>query len=201
MHGIPIPDTRPFRRNFVSRLLARFPFAMEIIYWLLTYLPYQLIRAISALRINATPEHKALVTKRMPRKSSRSSNTSASRFELRLQRYILGYPPVLMTLRSDVYLAHISIGIAFLACGYTCLPRARYTALRRSTTCSHSLSSPSGGARPRVSCPPPSGSSTSSTPGAPSAWANNRFLAAMPSLHFGTAVPQGSGSALWGRHA
>ncbi|KAJ7163027.1 PAP2 superfamily-domain-containing protein [Mycena filopes] len=215
MHGIPIPDTRPFRRNFVSKLLARFPFAMEIIYWLLTYWPYQLLRAMSALRINATPEHRALVTSVAQTHASQIlalEQRLGLAFELRLQRYIMHCPPIVMTLLSDVYLAHITVGIAFLAYGYTYLPRARYTALRRTLALDNALAFPILSlwrcAPPRLMparlgfvdiLHPPAG-----TPGAPSAWANNRFqltLAAMPSLHFGTAVLLGTSIALWGRHA
>lgn len=217
MNGIPVPDNRPFRHNFLSKLLARFPFAMEIFYWGLTYWAYQILRAVSALHINANPQRKATVTALAQSHASQILALEESlgiAVELHFQRYILRFRPLVMSLLSSVYLAHISVGIAFLAYGFTYFPRARYEALRRAIALDNLLAFPllsmwrcapphlmphRLGFLDVLHAPPGSGMAS-----ATSAWANNRFqltLAAMPSLQFGTAVLLGMSVALWGRHA
>ncbi|KAJ7109066.1 PAP2 superfamily-domain-containing protein [Mycena crocata] len=214
MNGIPIPDNHRFRRNSLSRLLARFPFAMEIFYWLLTYWPYQILRAASALTINANPQLMAATTT-LAQEHAASILAVEEKLglavELQFQRYILRCPSLIMTFMSTVYLAHISVGIAFLAYGFTYFPHNRYEAVRRTIALDNMLAFPLLSlwrvAPPRlmphrlgfidILHPPPG------MDGPASAWANNRFqltLAAMPSLHFGTAVLLGVSVALWGRH-
>ncbi|KAJ7766477.1 PAP2 superfamily-domain-containing protein [Mycena maculata] len=214
MNGIRIPDNRRFRRNFISKLLARYPFAMEVFYWNLTYWPYQLARAASAIYLNANPQRRAIVTTLAQAHASQIialEEKLGIAVELAFQRYILRCMPLVMTLMSAVYLAHISVGIAFLAYGFTYFPRARFQVVRRAIALDNLLAFPLLSlwrcAPPRLMLrrlgfidilhPPPG------VGGETSAWANNRFqltLAAMPSLHFGTAVLLGMSVALWGRH-
>ena len=46
---VRIPDTTPYEGRLFSRFLARFPFLLEVHYWLLTYWVYQIARAMQAL--------------------------------------------------------------------------------------------------------------------------------------------------------
>ncbi|KAJ6602243.1 PAP2 superfamily-domain-containing protein [Mycena sp. CBHHK59/15] len=207
MFGIPFPNNHPFRRNFLSVLLAKFPFALEIWYWVLTYWPYQLMRAFSALYINANPQRQAIVTALARLHASQIISLEEKlgiAIELRFQRYILRCNPLIMTILSDIYLAHFSVGIAFLAYGSTYFPRPRYEAVRRAIALNNFFAFPLLSlwrCAPRASCPI---ASVFWTMSATSDWANNRFqltLAAMPSLHFGTSLLFALSIAIWGRHA
>ncbi|KAF7299435.1 Integral membrane protein [Mycena indigotica] len=209
-HAIPIPDNTCFRQRHTSRLLALFPFTIEIFYWLLTYWPYQLLRAASAVFINADPQRKAatiILAQAHASEIMAIESRLGVAIELQFQRFVLRCHPMLMGFLKQLYLAHIAIGIAFLAYGFTYFPRRRFTAVRRTIALDNLL------AFPILSfwrCAPPrlmprtvgfvdvihAGSETS-------AWANNRFqltLAAMPSLHFGTSVLLATSIVLYGRH-
>ncbi|KAJ7070175.1 PAP2 superfamily-domain-containing protein [Mycena amicta] len=121
--------------------------------------------------------------------------------ELQFQRFVLRSHPLFMAVLQQRYLAHIAIGIGFLAYGFTYFPRARFTAVQRTIALDNLLAFPTLSlwrCAPRGLMPPAFGfvdvlhpSVDSGIGGETSAWGNNRFqltLAAMPSLHFGTSL-------------
>ncbi|KAF8143817.1 PAP2 superfamily-domain-containing protein [Mycena galopus ATCC 62051] len=201
-----VPDKGPFQHKLASRLLAKFPFATEIIYWGLMYLPYQLLRAVS-LSITATT---ASAQSHASTLLALEQNLRIA-IELPLQRWLLRCHPLIMNLLSDVFLMHISITAAFLTYGYTYLPPARYDAIRRGLALTSILAvvllSVWRSAPPRL-MPAPLGFIDILHPppgyaGDTSVWANTRLqltLAAMPGLHVGTALVISTSVALWGRH-
>jgi hypothetical protein len=191
------------------------------------------MRAYTATYINSSPERKAAIHE-MAKENAlhllRLEEMLGLNIEQPLQNFILTRcPQWVMTVLCDVYLAHITVGIAFLGYGYTCapslipyhmtqinrsryFPRHRYQQMRRTIAIDNFLTffvltlyrcTP-----PRLMPPsfnfndvlhPRPGESV----GQPSDWANNRFqlvIAAMPSLHFGTSLLVGISIALWGRH-
>ncbi|KAF2814638.1 uncharacterized protein BDZ99DRAFT_485283 [Mytilinidion resinicola] len=102
-------------------------------------------------------------------------------FELRVQSYILHSRPYLMTVLGKVYYSHIVVGAAFVVYCFTVLPPALFQSIRRTIAINNMI------AFIMITCwrcmPP------RLLP--PDAWTQNRFqltIAAMPSLHFGTAL-------------
>lgn len=214
MHGMRVPDNRRFRYHFLSVLLDKFPFALEIWYWTLTYWPYQLLRAASALHIDANPQRKANATATAQLHASQVlyfEQKVGIGIELVFQRLILRWNSLVMILLSDVYLLRLCLGVAFLAYGFTYFPRARYEAIRRTIAldniiafflfslwpCAPPRLMPKSDGFLDVLHPPPH------MAGEASYWADNHFqltLAAMPSLDFGTSLLLGMSIAVWGRH-
>jgi len=213
---LPHPDTSPFHRTLLSRFLRKFPFLIEIWYWALTYWPYQLLRAWTAVWINSDPARKAAVAELAEQNALRilqAEKWMHIDVEHALQRFIIERcRPWVMTLLCDVYLAHITVGIAFLGYGYTYFPRKTYQRLRRTIAINNFIAF---AVLTAYRCTPPRLMPESfgfvdvlhprpgTGIGAPSDWANNRFqltLAAMPSLHFGTSMVIGASVTVWGRH-
>ncbi|KUJ07445.1 uncharacterized protein LY89DRAFT_354453 [Mollisia scopiformis] len=216
-HWLPYPDTRQFHNNIPSRILRKFPFLLEIWYWALTYWPYQLARARTAVWINSDPDRKAAIFAQAERNAIRVLRIEewlSINIEHGLQHFILTRCRYwVMTVLCDVYLSHIAVGVAFLGYAYTCFPREQYQRVRRSIFLNNILAFL---IMSLYRCTPPRLMPSShhfvdvlhpnpSNPGAtpPSDWANNRFqltIAAMPSLHFGTALLIGLSVARWGTH-
>jgi hypothetical protein len=120
---LPLPDTSRFHHTLLSRFLRKFPFLIEIWYWALTYWPYQLLRARTAVWINSDPARKAAVAEQAELNALRILRVEKwlhVDVEHAVQRFIIERcRPWVMTLLCDVYLAHITVGIAFLGYGYT----------------------------------------------------------------------------------
>ncbi|KAK8173821.1 integral membrane protein [Phyllosticta citrichinensis] len=197
-------DSTRFRDNWTSRFLAKFPFLMEIWYWNLSYWTYQLARALTATLIRhntavfSTARRHALSVLSLEQRLGFS-------VELPLQRLVLGHTPSLMDLFAAIYYSHIIVGIAFLVYFYTYLPTYIFRRIRRTIATNNLIAfcilTVYRCAPPRL-LPPEYGfvdvlhggsqhsdAGSSSTSG--SAWTHNRFqltIAAMPSLHFGTAL-------------
>ncbi|KAK0640504.1 hypothetical protein DIS24_g9303 [Lasiodiplodia hormozganensis] len=190
------PDNARFRNNITSRFLAKFPFLIEIWYWNLTYWVYQLARALTATIIR---NNEAVFARAEAHALAILSFEKRLHFaiELPIQKYILNHMPWLMPILAKIYYSHITVGVIFLVYIYTYLPPPLFRTIRRTIAANNFLAfliltlyrcSP-----PRLLPPsygftdilhPPSGDSGS-------AWTHNRFqltIAAMPSLHFGTAL-------------
>ncbi|KAJ5722052.1 hypothetical protein N7488_000087 [Penicillium malachiteum] len=181
-------------RYIHSRILARFPFLVEILYWLLTYWIYQGCRAISARVIAGNMPVFQLAQDHALQILSLEHHLFLD-IELSTQRFILDRFPWLMNILAKIYYSHIVLGVAFLVYCYTFLPRARYQGIRRTLALENVF------AFTIISlwrCMPPRllpeeygfidilhrGNTGS-------AWTQNKFqltIAAMPSLHFGNSV-------------
>ncbi|KAL1998598.1 hypothetical protein VTN02DRAFT_5917 [Thermoascus thermophilus] len=121
----------PPRKNNHTRLLAHFPFLIEIWYWLLTYWIYQGLRAVSARAIQGneavfdTAYHHALQILSL-------EHHLHIDVELAVQRFILDKAPWLMyNVLARIYYSHIVLGVVFLVYCYTFLPRGQYQSIRR----------------------------------------------------------------------
>lgn len=200
---IPTPDNRSFRGNFTSSLLARFPFALEILYWGVMYF---VLLAASPLGASATPSAQSHASTILA-----LEKTLGIAIELPLQRYLLRVHPLILTLLSDVFLLHPTLGAAFLVYGYTYFPPTRYALLRRALALAPLLTLALSAlwplTPPRLT-PPPTGFLDVLHPppgyaGAATTWATTapqRALAALPALHLAAALLLGAGTARWGRH-
>ncbi|KAL4926028.1 phosphatase PAP2 family protein [Aspergillus undulatus] len=181
-------------RTIQSRILARFPFLIEIWYWLLIYWIYQGLRAISARAISghesvfARAEQHALQILAL-------EHTLHIDAELAVQRFILTRAPWLMPLLARVYYSHIVLGVIFFVYSYTFMKRDNFLAIRRTLALENIF------AFTIITlwrCTPPRLLPEKygfidvlhSNHGG-SAWTQNKFqltIAAMPSLHFGNAM-------------
>ncbi|KAF3395711.1 hypothetical protein F1880_007310 [Penicillium rolfsii] len=177
-----------------SRVLARFPFLLEIWYWLLIYWVYQGARAVSA-RVIANDDSIFQNAKTHAIQILSFEHHLHIDIELFVQRFILTKAPRLMDVLAVIYYSHIVVGVALYVYFYTCLPRKKYQAIRRSLALMNIIAF---AILSLWRCMPPRllpddfgfvdvlhrGNSGS-------AWTQNKFqltIAAMPSLHFGSSV-------------
>ncbi|KAG9256189.1 PAP2 superfamily-domain-containing protein [Emericellopsis atlantica] len=188
------------QRNIVWELLRRFwrkyPFLPEIWYWNLTYWVYQGLRAVSARLIadNASVFERA---KQHALTVLSIEQLLGIDVELSVQRFFLNNYPDWMSVLGNIYHSHICVGIAFLVYTYTYLPFPTYQRIRRTIAMDNAVAfvivtlwrcSP-----PRL-LPEEYGFVDILHPKVnpnDNPWQNNRFqltIAAMPSLHFGTAL-------------
>ncbi|KAJ5404135.1 hypothetical protein N7509_004006 [Penicillium cosmopolitanum] len=182
-----------YKPNIQSRILARFPFIIEIFYWLLIYWIYQGSRAISARVIAG---HKAIFDKAEHHALSILSleSTLSINIELPTQQFVLKKTPWLILILAQIYYSHIILGVAFLVYSYTFLARSTYKTILRTLALCNGIAfiilSLWRCAPPRL-LPEEYGfidvlHNTRSN--SDSAWTQNKFqltIAAMPSLHFG----------------
>ncbi|KAL4883016.1 PAP2 superfamily-domain-containing protein [Aspergillus karnatakaensis] len=177
-----------------SCILARFPFLIEIWYWLLIYWIYQGLRAVSARAISghddifARAEYHALQI------------LSLEHFfhidvELAVQKLVLVNAPWIMPFLARVYYSHILIGVLFFVYSYTSMKRDKFQAIRRTLALENVIAFTIitlwRCTSPRL-LPAEYGfiDVLHSNHGG-SAWTQNKFqltIAAMPSLHFGNSV-------------
>ncbi|RAL12787.1 phosphatase PAP2 family protein [Aspergillus homomorphus CBS 101889] len=182
------------RRTIQSRILAYFPFLLEILYWLLTYWIYQGLRAFSARMIAGnkeifdTAERHAISILRL-------EHFFHLDVELSVQKYILNEIPWLMPFLARVYYSHIVLGVVFVVYCYTFVQRDKYQALRRTLAFENVIAFT---ILTLWRCMPPRllpeeygfVDVLHSNKGG-SAWTQNKFqltIAAMPSLHFGNSM-------------
>ncbi|KAF9870208.1 integral membrane protein [Colletotrichum karsti] len=182
-----------------SKLLVRFyqtfPFLSEIWYWNLTYWVYQLLRAFSARMIagneavfNRARDHAISILN--------FEHFFGFDFELGLQQYVLNNMPWLMPILAKVYYSHISLGICFLIYTYTFLPPSTFQRIRRTIAMDNVIAFvivTSWRCMPPRMLPAEYGfiDILHSAKGGGNAWTHNKFqltIAAMPSLHCGTAL-------------
>ncbi|KAJ5134328.1 hypothetical protein N7526_005693 [Penicillium atrosanguineum] len=172
--AIEAQPCRP-RRVVHSRVLRKFPFLLEIFYWLLIYWVYQGARAISARLIVGNEsvfqkaEHHAIQIQSFERHLD-------VEIELSVQQFVLNKAPWLMDYLAHVYHSHIVIGVTRTGSG-ECHRLRNHLTLAMFT----SASPPEEYGFIDVLHKDNSGS----------AWTHNKFqltIAAMPSLHFGNSV-------------
>ncbi|GKZ20959.1 hypothetical protein AbraIFM66950_007182 [Aspergillus brasiliensis] len=183
-----------YRRTIQSRILAKFPFLLEIWYWLLTYWIYQGLRAFSARMISG---HKTIFN---TAELHALSILSFEHFlhldiELSVQRYVLEQKPWLMGFLARVYYSHIVLGVIFIVYCYTFIQRDKYQAIRRTLAFENVIAFT---ILTLWRCMPPrllpeeyGFIDVLHSNAGGSAWTQNKFqltIAAMPSLHFGNSM-------------
>ncbi|KAK1486704.1 integral membrane protein [Colletotrichum cuscutae] len=182
-----------------SKLLVRFyntfPFLAEIWYWNATYWIYQLLRAFSARMIAG---NEAVFAR------ARDHAISILKFEhffgidveLGVQKYVLTNMPWLMPYLAKIYYFHISLGIIFIIYCYTFLPPSTFQRIRRTIAMDNAIAFV---IVTTYRCMPPRMLPAEygfedvlhGAKGGGNAWTHNKFqltIAAMPSLHCGTAL-------------
>ncbi|KAL1641481.1 hypothetical protein SLS58_005986 [Diplodia intermedia] len=189
---------------------SKFPFLIEIWYWNLTYWyearqngynppsnrerVYQLARALTTTLIRnndavfARAEAHALAILSLEKRLHIA-------IELPLQQHILNHLPWLMPILAKIYYSHITVGVVFLVYTYTYLPPRTYRTIRRTLATNNALAflilTAHRVTPPRLLPPSYGYVDVLHAAGAGSAWSRNRFqltIAALPSLHFGTAL-------------
>ncbi|KAL6357352.1 hypothetical protein LRP88_07511 [Fusarium phalaenopsidis] len=195
----PEPSVRRRAPNLVFVLLSRFfnafPFLIEIWYWNMTYWIYQGLRAFSARMIAG---NEAIFTRAQEHALEilDLEHLFGIDIEQRFQSYVMTQQAWLMPYLARIYYSHISLGVCFLVYIYTFLPPSTFRRIRRTIAADNAIAfvivtvwrcSP-----PRL-LPQEYGfvDILHSKAGGANAWNNNRFqltIAAMPSLHFGTAL-------------
>ncbi|RMJ09086.1 hypothetical protein BHE90_005654 [Fusarium euwallaceae] len=195
------PETSVRRKapNLIFVLLSKFfntfPFLIEIWYWNMTYWIYQGLRAFSARMIAG---NEAIFTRAQEHALEilDLENLFGIDIEQRFQSYVMTQQAWLMPYLARIYYSHISLGVCFIVYIYTYLPPSTFRRIRRTIAADNAIAfvivtvwrcSP-----PRL-LPQEYGfvDILHSKAGGANAWNNNRFqltIAAMPSLHFGTAL-------------
>ncbi|KLO15633.1 hypothetical protein SCHPADRAFT_824512 [Schizopora paradoxa] len=187
---VRIPDTAKYSGRLVSRFLARFPFLMEVWYWLLTYWVYQIARAMQALTMGKGTRGIAQRHAELIIIIERALHID---IELALQKIILTRPALLYFFNKTYAMVHIPATIAFFAYSYYAFPATIFQRTRRTLVLSNCLAFVIFTLWP---CMPPrllpieeyGYVDTLHTGKAASIWTTNKFqnqLAAFPSLHFG----------------
>jgi len=174
-------------------VLAKFPFLIEIWYWNLTYWTYQLAGAYSAYRVRGNESIFAIARAHALHVLSLEEKWGVN-VELHLQWYILECRPILMPILAKVYYSHIVIGVIFIVYAFTTFPPALFQSIRRTVAIDNLIAFgmiSSWRCMPPRLLPPEYGFTDILHSKPQSAWTQNRFqliIAAMPSLHFGTAL-------------
>ncbi|KAJ7158332.1 PAP2 superfamily-domain-containing protein [Mycena crocata] len=184
-------NTAVWRNTRVSRVLRRFPFLVEVWYWLLVYWTYQLARAFTAV----TLKDDTLAVSRQHALSLIHLEQRLGVFvEPAVQNYVLARPTLLAALNRIYSFIHIPGTITFLAWLYAAAPQQLFEARRRTLAVSNLMAFVVFTLWP---CMPPrllpasdgfGFVDTVHTGEVASVWTTNKFcnqLAAMPSLHFG----------------
>ncbi|KAM5343187.1 hypothetical protein ACJ41O_014153 [Fusarium nematophilum] len=181
--------------ELLSRFFNAFPFLIEIWYWNMTYWIYQGLRAFSARMIagnenifSRAREHAISI---LELESILSLDVEQS-----FQAYVMNEQAWLMPILARIYYSHISVGVCFIVYIYTFLPSLTFQRIRRTIAADNAIAfvvvTLWRCAPPRL-LPQEYGfiDVLHSKAGGGNAWNNNRFqltIAAMPSLHFGTAL-------------
>ncbi|KIW97903.1 uncharacterized protein Z519_01487 [Cladophialophora bantiana CBS 173.52] len=112
---IRTPDTAVFRNRMLSRVLLRFPFLVEIIYWALIYGVYQFGRGQLAIRlVDKTIDiacHHALAVIRLEQRLHIF-------WELTIQQFFLQYPGWMWWINRIYSFVHLPATITFLVSLY-----------------------------------------------------------------------------------
>nr|GAT42528.1 predicted protein [Mycena chlorophos] len=190
-HTVRSRNTAVWRNSFVSRTLRRFPFLVEVWYWLLVYWTYQLARAFTAV----TLKDDTLAVSREHALSLIHLEQRLGLFvEPQVQAYTLARPALMGALNRIYSFIHIPGTISFLAWLYAAAPQQLFESRRRTLAVSNLMAFVVFTLWP---CMPPRLLPASDGFGfvdtvhqgeVASVWTTNRFcnqLAAMPSLHFG----------------
>ncbi|KAH8591537.1 hypothetical protein B0O99DRAFT_271601 [Bisporella sp. PMI_857] len=134
-HCLPHPDNTERRNNWTSRLLRKFPFITEVIYWNMIYWPYQALRTLASAYINGSLARKIEIEQ-----AAEQHALSIWQFE---EKIPIAYELLIQTTVHDVglpwvtivlcytYLLHTVGIVAFLAYGYTNFRHSKYCRIRR----------------------------------------------------------------------
>ncbi|KAL5356699.1 PAP2 superfamily-domain-containing protein [Aspergillus floccosus] len=186
--------TQRNRDTIQSRILASFPFLLEIWYWILTYWIYQGLRAFSAKAI-AGNEAVFKLAERHAHEVLALEHLLHIDIELSLQQSVLDRYPWLMDIFARVYYSHIVLGVVFLVYSYTYFPANKYQAIRRTLAFENVIAfvvlTLWRCAPPRLLPEEDGFTDVLHSNKGGSSWTQNSFqltIAAMPSLHFGNAV-------------
>ncbi|KAI0311174.1 PAP2 superfamily-domain-containing protein [Amylostereum chailletii] len=183
-------DTSRYASSWISRLVYKYPFILEVLYWALTYWVYQIARAISAvLFIDAgtidTARAHGIQLIEFERKFG-------FQWENAIQEYIMNRSWAITALNRIYSFIHIPATILFLSYFYHTQPTRVYAPTRRTLALANLLAFVVFTLWPAM--PPrllPASYGFVDTVHAgnmSSVWTTNRFCnqyAAMPSLHFG----------------
>lgn len=105
------PNTTPFETRLLSRLLLRFPFILEIIYWALIYSVYQMGRGFLAQRLTDSTIDVAC---RHALQVIRLEQSLHIFWELDIQRRFLQYPQVMYWINRIYSYVHLPATVTFL---------------------------------------------------------------------------------------
>ncbi|KAJ6487911.1 PAP2 superfamily-domain-containing protein [Mycena sanguinolenta] len=184
-------NTAVWRNTRVSRVLRRFPFLVEVWYWLLVYWTYQLARAFTAVTLK---DDTLAVSREHALSLIHFEQWLGVFVEPKVQGYVLARPLLLGALNRIYSFIHIPGTITFLAWLYAVAPQPLFEARRRTLAVSNLMAFvvfTLWPCMPPRLLPPSDGFDfvdTVHTGEIASVWTSNRFcnqLAAMPSLHFG----------------
>ncbi|KAF2437001.1 hypothetical protein EJ08DRAFT_577802 [Tothia fuscella] len=204
-----LPDNSRFRKNIISRILAAFPFLIEIGYWNLMYWIYQLARAYSAVKIR---NNDAVYDKSRSHAVSILSMERSVHLNMEqpIQRWVREHFSSLFRLLTLIYYSHIVLLVAFIVYTYTYYPRKVFQQIRRTLAGCNLIAfivMTAFRVMPPRMLPEKYGFVDIFHPkhGEPgSSWTNNKYqltIAAMPSLHFGTAALISFSIIRWSPHA
>ncbi|KAF1345932.1 integral membrane protein [Delphinella strobiligena] len=105
------PDTKVFESRFLSRLLFRFPFLVEVWYWALVYWVYQLGRAFTAVTLLQGTVHTA---RRHALQLIHLEQKMGIFHERAIQSFFLGFPLLMHWINRIYSFIHIPGTILFL---------------------------------------------------------------------------------------
>ncbi|CCX12313.1 Similar to hypothetical protein [Tuber melanosporum Mel28]; acc. no. XP_002839888 [Pyronema omphalodes CBS 100304] len=193
---ITTPNTSRFANNPHSRILHKFPFLLEMFYWILTYFLYRLTHILSQSLFSDsiwdTAQENALKILFVEQFSFLSFAFPVQ--EISVQKWFLAGHPLLLTVLNKAYaLIHIPGTVFFMAWYYSAAPNhAVFAVVRRTMTLCNLLAFTIFMLYP---CMPPrllpkefGFVDTVRRDSAESVFMNGKFvnhLAAMPSMHFG----------------
>ncbi|KAH8125689.1 hypothetical protein FP744_10002486 [Trichoderma asperellum] len=197
--------------RLLSWVFGTFPFLIEIWYWLLTYWIYQLSRAFTARAIAGYPHIYALA-KEHALQLLAVERVLRIDFEQSFQAHMLANHACVMPALQYIYHSHIIVGVVFIIYTYTVLPPAVFRRIRRTIAVDNAIAFAIVSlwrCYPPRMLPPEYGfvdvlHDAAAATGGGSVWTSNRFrltIAAMPSLHFGTALLFGVCLARFSPHA
>lgn len=192
------PNTSRFRSNWHSRVLFKFPFLLEMFYWIVTYAVYRLTHVLSQALFSSEiwdlAQDNAFKVLMLEQYSAVSFLFPLQ--EIDVQKWFLAGHPHLLTVLNKAYaLIHIPGTVYFMAWYYAAAPtHAAFAVVRRTMTLCNLLAFVVFTAYP---CMPPrllpkefGFVDTVRRDDAESVWMSGKFvnhLAAMPSMHFGYA--------------
>jgi len=194
MRAVSYEESR-INKKLLVRFYRTFPFLAEVWYWNATYWVYQLLRAFSA-RMIAGNEAVFMRAQEHAISILELERAFGLDIELGVQRYVLDNMPWLVPYLAKIYYFHISLGIMFIIYCYTFLPPGTFQRIRRTIAMDNVIAF---FIVTTYRCMPPRllpaeygfEDVLHGKKGGGNAWTHNRFqltIAAMPSLHCGTAL-------------
>lgn len=196
--GVPVttPNTARFKDNWHSRVLYKFPFLLEMFYWVLTYIIYRFTHIFAQAYFSKSIWD---VAQENGLRILAFEQFSPFRFafpvlEIEVQNWFLNNHPLFLTVLNKFYaLIHIPGTVYFVGWYYYAAPtHAKFAVVRRTMTLCNLLAFVVFTMYP---CMPPrllpkeyGFVDTVRQDSAESVWMSGKFvnhLAAMPSMHFG----------------